>query len=52
VIDEDTPYYIDDEGRLRIPIAYRRWKRHEHDRRIAALVTVLFDDSRYRNRGI
>jgi hypothetical protein len=51
--DTTTPFYVDDDGLLRVPIAYRRWHPNERDRRIAALVRCTFDDGQHRRiRGI
>lgn len=53
MINEATPFYVDDDGILRVPIAYRRWHADDRDRRIAALVRCAFDDGRRRHaRGI
>lgn len=53
VIDDAPPFYVDDDGALRVPIAYRHWHPNDRDRRIAALVRCTFQDGKHRNiRGI
>jgi hypothetical protein len=48
VIEEAPPFYVDEDGLLRVPIAYRRWHPSDRDRRIAALVRYAFKDCQYR----